>query len=319
MQGILCAHVDDFCWGGTEQFEVRIIKLIKQSFQMSLEELETFTYLGLNVQQTCNYIKIDQDSYIQELVISQERRKNKFAQLNKHEAGQLRGLAGQLNWIAGQTRPNIAYNACEVRVSIKDVTINDLIQANKYISKVKSESSSIKIINLENLEHCSLVCFSDASFANLKGNSSQGGFIIFLYRSENLFSPIAWKSFKIKRVVKSTLAAETLALEQALEMRFMMKSFLCELLNKEISNKVVPIKCYVDNKSLVDSIFSTKTLTEKRLKIDICIIRDMLSKNEVYSIEWCKSEAQLVDCLTKGTASNTKFLNVLKNRSGLLE
>ena len=90
-------------------------------------------------------------------------------------------------------------------------------------------------------------------------------------------------------------------------------------MNKEISNKVLPIKCYVDNKSLVDSIFLTKTLTEKRLKIDICIIHDMLSKNEVYSIEWCKSEAQLTDCLTKGTASNTKLLNVLKNGSGLLE
>ena len=120
-----------------------------------MEELETFTYLGLNVQQTCNYIKIDQDSLFK--IISQERRKDKFAQLNKDEARQLRGLAGQLNWIASQTRPDIAYNACEVSVSIKDATINDLIQANKYVRKVKSESSSIKIVNLENLEHCSLV------------------------------------------------------------------------------------------------------------------------------------------------------------------
>ena len=67
------------------------------------------------------------------------------------------------------------------------------------------------------------------------------------------------------------------------------------------------------------SYFFNKTLTEKRLKIDICIIRDILSKNEVCSIEWCKSETQLADCLTKGTASNTKLLNALKNGSGLLE
>ena len=98
-----------------------------------------------------------------------------------------------------------------------------------------------------------------------------------------------------------------------------MKSFLCELLNKEISNEVLTIKCYVDNKSLVDSIFSTKTVTEKRLKIDIFIIRDMLNENEVYSIEWCKRESQLADFLTKRTASNTKLLNVLKSRNGFLE
>ena len=84
----------------------------------------------------------------------------------------------------------------------------------------------------------------------------------------------------------------------------MMKSFLCELLNKEIS--------------LVESIFQQK-LTEKQLKIDICIIRDMLNESEIYSTEWCKSESQLADCLTKGTASNTKSLKVLKNGNGLLE
>ena len=99
----------------------------------------------------------------------------------------------------------------------------------------------------------------------------------------------------------------------------MMKSFLCELLNKEISNEVLPIKCYVDNKSLVDSIFSTKTVTEKRLKIDIFIIHHMLNENEVYSIEWCKRESQLADFLTKRTASNTKLLNVLESGNGFLE
>ena len=79
---------------------------------------------------TCDYIKIDQSSYInklKEVGISQEKRKNKFAQLNKDEARQLQGLAGQLNWISSQTRPDIASNACEAIVSFNDATINDLI------------------------------------------------------------------------------------------------------------------------------------------------------------------------------------------------
>ena len=88
--------------------------------------------------------------------------------MNKDKARQLWGLAGQLNWIASQTRPDIAYNACEVSASIKDATINDLIQASKYIRKPKSESALIEIVDLENLEQCSIICFSDASFADLK-------------------------------------------------------------------------------------------------------------------------------------------------------
>ena len=194
LQGILCAHVDGFWWGGTEQFEVKTIKLIKKFFRISLEELETFMYLGLNVQQTYDYINIDQSSYINEskvVEISQEKQKNKFAQLNKDETRQLRGLAGQLNWIASQTRPDIAYNVCEVSVSIKNATINDLIEATKYIRKAKPESALIETVDLENLEQCSIICFSDASFANLKGNLSQR--FIFLYRIEKLSSSIAWK------------------------------------------------------------------------------------------------------------------------------
>ena len=151
-------------------------------------------YLGLNVQQTYGYINIDQSSYINEskvVEISQEKQKNKFAQLNKDETRQLRGLAGQLNWIASQTRPDIAYNACEVSVSIKNATINDLIEATKYIRKAKPESALIETVDLENLEQCSIICFSDASFANLKGNLSQR--FIFLYRIEKLSSSIAWK------------------------------------------------------------------------------------------------------------------------------
>ena len=46
-------------------------------------------------------------------------------------------------------------------VSIKDATINDLIQANKYIHNAKSKSALIGLVDLENLEQYSIICFSD--------------------------------------------------------------------------------------------------------------------------------------------------------------
>ena len=54
---------------------------------------------------------------------------------------------------------------------------------------------------------------------------------------------------------------------------------------------------------MIDSVHSTKTLKEKRLKVDVSIIREMLEKNEISSINWCASEKQLADCLTKATSS----------------
>ena len=134
-------------------------------------------------------------------------------------------------------------------------TICDLKTANKYIRRLKSLEVVLKFPNLGNLENVRIMCSSDASFANLKNGSSHGGFIIFLCGN----APIAWKSNKLKGVVKSTLSAETLALEEALESSFMIKSLLCELLNKEMKSDLFQVYCYTDNKSLVDTINSTKT------------------------------------------------------------
>ena len=82
-------------------------------------------------------------------------------------------------------------------------------------------------------------------------------------------------------MVKSTLAAETLVLEPALDACFMIKSFICEIMNRQVSEKFLSIKCYIDNKSLIDSLYSTKAVTEKRLQIDTCIVREMITKKEV--------------------------------------
>ena len=71
LKGILCAHVDDFCRGGSEWLEAEITKLIKKSFHISLEG-----YLGLNVQQASGNVKTYQSSYINELKevkVSQEK------------------------------------------------------------------------------------------------------------------------------------------------------------------------------------------------------------------------------------------------------
>ena len=203
--------------------------------------------------------------------------------LTETEIQQLCTLAGKLNWTSSQTRPGISYQACEVSTSIKNSTICDLKTANKYIRKLESLEVVLKFPNLGNLENVRIMCFSVASFANLKSGFSQGGFVIFLCGSGK-DAPIAWKLNKLKRVVKSKLSAETLALEEALESSFIIKSLLCELLNKDMKSDLFPVYCSTDNKSLVCTINSTKTLTEKGLKVDVCIVREMIEKQEVKGV-----------------------------------
>ena len=54
------------------------------------------------------------------------------------------------------------------------------------------------------------------------------------------------------------------------------------------------------------------------LKVNVYIIRGMLEKktNEITSINWCLSERQLADCLTKATSSPSKLITVFKRDSG---
>ena len=83
------------------------------------------------------------------------------------------------------------------------------------------------------------------------------------YKEEMGNMLLAWQSRKLKRVVKSTLTAETLALQEVIEAAIMIKAMFLEILNVDVHNEILPLKCVTDSKSLHDAVYSSKTLTEK--------------------------------------------------------
>ena len=78
---------------------------------------------------------------------------------------------------------------------------------------------------------------------------------------------MSWHAGKIKRVVRSTLSAEALSLEEGIENGLLMRSHLEELL--QIKEETIPLIVYVDNKSVVESVHSTKLVDDKRLRLDL--------------------------------------------------
>ena len=147
-----------------------------------------------------------------------------------------------------------------------------------------------------------LDCYSDASFANLPDGGSQGGFIIFLSDSSHNRCPVLWQSRKVRRVVKSTLSAEALALLDCAEAAVYLQGIL-----EQITHRCVKINCYVDNQSLADTVYSSKTLEDRRLRIDIAVLRDMIKKGEINSVSWVATARQLADCLTKRGANPSRL------------
>ena len=98
VKGALAAHVDDFIWAGSREFESKIINMIRTSFLVSTEENGIFRYVRLRLSHGAETIELDQFSYIGNIlpiVITKARTLQKDSLLNQTEVSQLRSLVGQ--------------------------------------------------------------------------------------------------------------------------------------------------------------------------------------------------------------------------------
>ena len=316
LEGIIALFVDDQLWGGTQNFEVQVVNKLRKIFDISYEHDTVFKYVGIELtQHDDGSIYMCQHKYIEAIApIELENHRNvlKNEYLVPSEKRQYRGLIGQLNWVSGMSRPDIAFEVCQLSTSLSSPKIKDVLRANKVVRYLKGMKTRIKVPDLGKLEKCAIWSFSDASYANLPDGGSQGGFIVFLVNMTTFnVTPIIWKSNKVKRVVRSTLAAETLACLDGCENAFIIQKMLNEIIGITEKNQR-PILAKTDNKSLFDTSQTTKTLADPRLRVEMGILREMIEKGEV-RVKWIESGRQLADALTKIGASSLNMLQVVSN------
>ena len=299
LSGFVCVYVDDFLWAGTETFKKQVIDRISEVFLIGSATSCSFKYIGLDMISTVAGIEINQCSYaisLSPIKVSHQRAAMKSSLLSDGEKKDYRSLVGQLNWLMTQTRPDISFETCDLSVSYNRATVEHLLRLNKLVCRVQATHLKILFPRRFSLETGFIESFSDAAFANLEGGGSQGGFVIFSVSSDGARCPLLWQSRKVRRVVKSTLAAETLALLEAAEAAVFLSRIVQEITGLELQ-----IFCKVDNKGLVDSVNSCKNVDDKRLRID------MLAREEIAEVSWVSSAAQLADCLTKRGASSERL------------
>ena len=78
-------------------------------------------------------------------------------------------------------------------------------------------------------------------------------------------------------------------------------------------NSKLPIEAYVDNKSLIDAWKSTKFVTDKRLRIDISSVKEMISNKQIKKVDWIPTNKQLANCLTKQGSTFDQLILTLQN------
>ena len=91
------------------------------------------------MKQLPNAICVQQSLYVSDIspIVIQKGR-NKFDKLTDDESHQLRVLAGQLNWVANQRRPDFAFGTHQASIAATNGTVNDLQAARKKKKKLLS-------------------------------------------------------------------------------------------------------------------------------------------------------------------------------------
>ena len=247
---------------------------------------------------------------------------------NAEETSAFCRLVGKLNWVANQTHPDILFDICQLSAKIKSPIVKDLLYANKTLNKIKCSPLNIVYPMLIDVSKCKLYCFSDASLNNLDSGKSAGGLLICLVNDVGDSCPLFWKSKTLRRVVRSTLAAETTAMVDVLDVGYYLSYCLSEILycrkDKNLDrissvssslycDQLIPIIVFTDNESLYRNAYTTTMVNEHRLRIDLAIIKQMLEKRELEEINWISTGKQLADCLTKQGADHIKLMCALES------
>ena len=312
--GCVGVHVDDFIHAGTDSFNKYVILPLMEEFKVGKNEKGSFMYTGFKITQDNEGILLDQSEYVEknlEIVdIDPSRAKLKDEPLTEGELTDLRKMVGALNWVVRATRPDLSFDLIDLSTKFKAGKVEDLIRVRKILSNLKMGNCKVFFPKLD-LDSVKFVLYTDASFANINdGTGSVGGQLVFLVDKNHKAGLIDWHSGKVKRVVRSTLAAETLSLVDGLENGIYHRVLFSELTGKKPEK--YQLKAIIDNKSCLEALRSSSQIEDKRLRIEIGEVKEMIKAKIVNEIIWVEGSAQLADALTKRGASGLGIQEVIQ-------
>ncbi|CAE7616057.1 RE2, partial [Symbiodinium sp. CCMP2592] len=320
--GIYLSHVDDLFSAGEGA-----------KYEGSLAKLETELHLKVD--------QFDAIEGVDYMVLEKSRRKQPNQPLTEDEKSQFRGLIGQMGWIVRQSRPDLMVNVSIASQSLGKPCVRDVIDLNKAVKMMK-ETADAKWCFRESaitLECCKVACFADSSWANLEGMKSQCGFVVYLTIDEIKGGGLApiWVletySGSIKRVCRSTLAAEANGFLTGVESAEYVRDLLLEVTNP--GTKLIDmdryylkekILAFTDAKSLESTLNrDTGQPQDKRVRILVAQIKEILGENDynderasAYAI-WVDTSQMLADVLTKVGCEREPLLEALRTGQWRLE
>ena len=313
---LLIVHVDDFLVTCRQDYDLeKITKLFKWGSQTTLDEKTPIIFRGKKIQlikkneqfQTL----VNQTDFIDEMssgALPRGRLQGE-SRLTTAEWKEFRSCVGSLQWLSGQTRPDVG-----ATVSLSNrgsetgpADLKMLYECIEMTKDTKDLGLTYAPIPLDKATF--IVGYADSSWANAPGHKSQMGSLVLLTTSECLVATtpatiLGWRSGRSPRVTRSTLASEANAMDDCVDRCTYCNHFLTELLYdgvpRELGRKLRQLQV-TDCQSLYDAVISPNpVLTEKRTIIQIRSIQEFVNPED---LRWTPTGVMWADGLTKVDAS----------------
>ncbi|GJV02505.1 zinc finger, CCHC-type containing protein [Tanacetum coccineum] len=303
---IICLYVDDMLIFGTDQVQLDLTKEFLSS-RFSMKDMrEADVILGIRINHKSNRIAISQSHYIEKVLkkfnyfnctpVSTHMDTNeKLIPNNGQAVSQLEysRVIDCLMYAMTCTRPDIAF----AMGKLSRYTSNPDTQHWQAIQRVLKYLNKTIDYRLTYTGYPSVLKgYTDASWiSNTEDNSSISGWVFLLGGGA-----ISWASKKQTRITGSTMESEFVALAAAGKEAEWLKNLLLEI--PLWSKPIAPISICCDSAATLAKVYSQMYNGKSRhLGVRHSMIRELIT-NRVISIEFVRSQLNLVDHLTKGLA-----------------
>ena len=336
---MLILHVDDMLVGveKADPAVERFIQELKKRFDFGKwQELQVgkpIHYCGGRISlRSDGAIVLDFEEYLKKVMpITLSKGRDPEDRMTAAEVSKARGLLGALQWPATQACPHLNASVSLLAADIRDGKVKVIQELNKTLRFAK-QAVDLQVVMkrvIHDLKDLCFIVFSDAAFGVRSDGASQGGFIVVLTSARALqgeaveYNILGWRSFRLTRVCRSSLSAESQGCSGALDELMMLKTMLALLLDPSLDPKSEETAAgftsavVIDAKGLYDALQKDciGSGADKSAAIDI-----MRSKEEIQrlkaTLRWVSSERMLADGLTK-QHSRQSFVEMLK--SGMLK
>ena len=323
--GVLGFHVDDVLTGGEGTAYEAAVACLRKTFPFRKWREWNGEFCGSWMEQAEDYsITLSQQAYAEKMPkVTVRSRVPPETQASTSEVASLRTCNGAAQWLSKETRPDLAAQCSFSQQALSEPTVGDCRAANLLTKRARQFADSTWRILAIPLSELTMCTHTDSAFQNCRNGGTQSGYIVGATNQDlakgldGPWAPLVWRSHRLKRVVGSTLAAETQGLLEGLGHCEWLACFFCEALFSEFQLryrsrwlKKLHMQFVIDCKSLYDhltGLSNPSSIQDKRCVVDVVIAQQSLKRCGAI-LRWAPTDRQIADALTKDKAEPIDLL-----------